>query len=311
MIVINSTSSDDSQRCVVALFGLGLIGREIANACLSRAGTEAIRVPFQWTDRSSRLTDLSHVEAAIHSSAKPGSRVDFVWSAGKAGFMSNDGDTQTELETFREALTLAERVAERQHVTVTFHLISSAGGLFEGRCDVTRKEKPAPRRPYGRLKLAEEELVTSCRALSAYAVYRVASTYGHLRRGSRAGLVTQLISDGLLRRVTHISGKMATLRDFVFAADVGQYVASKIFASERDAGIFFLARTRPACLFEVQHIVERTMGRKLYVVYSVESNAADITFAPDVSPSDWHPSELQPNVGSIYRRALSSGEWSL
>jgi UDP-glucose 4-epimerase len=219
--------------------------------------------------------------------------------------MSQQEEVELELKTFSEVLSMAERLARCR--PTRFHLISSAGGLFEGQRFVTRHSSPAPRRAYGRMKLSQEEMLERSAGTLGGRVYRVASAYGFIRDRFRPGIVSRLILDGLRRVVTPITGRMTTLRDFVFVPDVAAYIADRL-CEEPDGvtyGATFLAHSRPCSLLEVQHAVEEAMGHKLHVTYSMDPlNSADITFSPEVLPAGWRPSDLRVNVGIIYRDAL-------
>ena len=309
MIIMAFPRSGASNGHVIGVFGAGLIGGAIADALMQGHRAEVSVMPLHWSEPLRRNGEIKAIEARIGELIRPQSKVGLVWSAGRAGFLSSTTEIEAELLIFRDVMAMAERMTQRYpEAHISFHLVSSAGGLFEGQRRVTATASPEPRRRYGVLKMTQEQLVTASERLTAYQVYRLASVYGYLRRGARAGLVSQLISDGLLRSVTHMIGKMSTLRDFVFAGDAGVYIADKLLApDEQPSKVSFLVRMRPSSLLEVQHMVEDVIGRKLHVAYSLDStNSADITFASDAAPSDWHPSDLRSNIGMIYRAALSS-----
>jgi nucleoside-diphosphate-sugar epimerase len=290
-----------------ALFGLGVIGFGVLEALRGRGDGAAQLLPFDWNDAALRGQQLQEVEAALDDRHRRGKRVDVLWSAGRAGFLSQDAQVELELRIFRQVLDMAERLARRGRTR--FHLISSAGGLFEGQRHVEPHSLPAPPRPYGRMKLVQEQLLEQSVAELEKRVYRVSSAYGLIRDRFRPGLVSRLVLDGIRRKVTQITARMTTLRDFVFVPDVARYVAGQLLD---DAGAatapLFLVHSRPCSLLEVQRTVEEVMGRKLHVAYSMDpDNSADITFSPAVLPPAWQPSDLRSNIGIIYRDALCSG----
>jgi len=307
---MNAERRGDGNEYIIALFGQGLIGRAVAKALVDRSRTQRITMPLHWEEPDKRSAEISPIEQRLASMMRTGSRVSIVWSAGRAGFFSSVVETDAEFAIFRDVLHLAERLCRDSPVShVTFHLVSSAGGLFEGQRHVTTDALAAPQRPYGFLKLAEEELVTSSKTLSNFMIYRVTSAYGYLQAGARSGFVSKLISDSLHRGITHISGTISTLRDFVFADDIGAYIAERVLDPDVHASeVLLLARNRPCSLLEVQHMVEDIVGRRLYVSYSPHAvNSADITFAADARLLNWQPSDLRSNIGAIYRAALTTG----
>lgn len=285
----------------ILLFGAGLLGTSILEALSLRAPLALQFYPFAWSgDHTIQLARIEH-------DATSASRLSIVWSAGRVGFHANADDVAKELDVYRDVLRMTARLASRID-GVAFHLLSSAGGLFEGQRHVTIDAIAKPRRPYGELKLQQELELSESQALSARRIYRVSTAYGHLRPNVRAGLVATLLLNAARREVTHITGRMETLRDFVFAGDVGAYVADAVLAHDRGNVTDVLASGRPSSLREVQAIVERVVGRRLHVTFAREAeNAEDITFDGSVLPRGWNASDLRWNVSRIYREAVSAG----
>ena len=134
-----------------------------------------------------------------------------IWSAGDASFHSSDREVAEEQTIFTESVGVVQNLRELVKPTrFGFHFISSAGGLFEGQRAVDFNSAPAPLRPYGRLKLAQEEALSSSFDSGELACYRPSSVYGpmvalpaearhpiHTKKkgnnASRAGLVSPLM----------------------------------------------------------------------------------------------------------------------
>lgn len=308
MILLDITRRDDNERFLVAIFGVGLIGLSVVEILRLRFDSEATHLEFDWGDPPSRRAQLQAVEAIILKDIQSGARLSVLWSAGRAGFQSEQAEVDAERESFTEVLAMTERLAQREGLT-SFHLVSSAGGLFEGQRHVMSNSVPEPHRHYGRLKLFQEQMLESSTAPLTRRIHRVTSAYGLIRPGARSGLVAMMIASGIRRTVIPISGRMTTLRDFVFVGDAASFIAESL-VKEGDGvvSVTFLARARPCSLLEVQHIVEQTIRRRLLVSYSADpANAEDSTFAPEILPAGWHSSDLRANVGMIYRDALSRG----
>ena len=309
--------SDPVSRCrhdIFAVFGLGLIGSALVSALKSFAPAREQRLDFDWVNPEMQATQVGLLEHRLDqtmTSTTAPARVHFIWSAGRAGFRSSKKETALELESFRRVLDLTERTALRfPDVPVTFCLMSSAGGLFEGQRQVTRKTLPSPANPYGFLKLEQERLLLESSAPLRKGIYRLTSVYGPLRPDQRRGLIGTLVVNGLRQRFSQIVGFMSTLRDFVSVEDIAAYLTQKL-RSDIGVGhdsISVLGSVKPFSIFEIRKIVEDTLRHKIYVGYSLQSsNSEDITFSPDVFPTDWHPSDLKSNVRRLYSEALSRG----
>ncbi|HEX7828409.1 MAG TPA: NAD-dependent epimerase/dehydratase family protein [Thermoanaerobaculia bacterium] len=306
-MILADPATGDPHR--ILAFGAGLIGTSVIDSLRLRTPLSLSVLPLDWSDASRRATDLAHVESEAMNAAVRGARISILWSAGRAGFNGSEQSTALELDSWREVLAMSARIAGR-FKGVAFHLVSSAGALFEGQRLVTRDAEPLPRRPYGRLKLEQERLLLAEDRFAARCIYRVSTAYGPLRPNVRAGLVSALLLAAARREVTRITGRMDTLRDFVFSDDVGAFIADAILGSEPRDEISVLASGRPSSLMEVQSMVEQVVGRRLLVTYERETaNAEDITFAASLLPPSWQPSDLRWNIGRLHRRAVIAGTW--
>jgi UDP-glucose 4-epimerase len=302
---------------VIAVFGAGLIGSAVVESLASRAATRRQELASPWGHDTGEEERLRALEAAIAASLEglAGGLLRVLWSAGRAGFSATEEAAAAELAGFRKVLALAERLARRfPDARTSFHLVSSAGGLFEGQRNVGSTSLPCPRRPYGRLKLRQEELLRASGAPLARRIHRVTSVYGYLRPRQRIGLVSALLLNGVRQRVTGITGRMSTLRDFVFVADVAAHLATALLDDADSTGespaesVALVAAGKPFSLLEVRHLVEKALRRRIYVSYSLDPlNSEDVTVAPDALPAGWNPSDLGSNVARIYRDALCSG----
>ena len=290
------------------LFGHGLIGREILFAL--RLGpfylTERHH-PFSWAEPELWSDEL----AEIYSSCRPSSgtedtprRIDIVWAAGRAGFGGTEAHLADELDAYRRVLDLANRLSNSEPpVQVVFHLISSAGGLFEGQRLVDVDTVPAPRRPYGSAKLAQEQALSAQGRIASH-IYRPSSVYGFNDRSNRVGLISALISNGFRQRVSRIFGSYQTIRDYVYAADIGRYVAGQVFG---DAAIVsrthFLVSGKPSSILELLQFAKIATGRQLYLQLDpYPSNADNITFARNVMPLQWQPTDLGTGLQATARK---------
>src|ERR1700686_3561267 len=157
-MILLAPERGDAAGMAVAIFGTGLLGFSIFEALQARAPRHARELPLPWDMAEARPRQLQIIEDDIRRHLQSGARLSVLWTAGRAGFLSNDAETALELQSFSEVLAMAERLAGGVPPT-SFHLVSSAGGLFEGQRHVTLQSPPRPRRPYGYLKLRQEELL--------------------------------------------------------------------------------------------------------------------------------------------------------
>jgi UDP-glucose 4-epimerase len=292
------------------LFGAGLVGTALAERLRSFGEMEATACPLDWADVTRRNRELEELRTRIAGAlGPPAGALTFVWSAGRAGFAAGPEETAAELANFRAVLAFSERCAEdHPHASIRFVHFSSAGGLFEGQRQVDALSVPAPRRPYGELKAAEERLLAASGIPAV--VIRLSSVYGLVRPGQRAGLISTLLVNGISRRVSSIHGSMDTLRDFVWTDDVAAFGARLVLggADSASARTILLASGRPSSIFEVQKIIEDVLGYKIYIAHPPHAtNRDDITFAHTALPSGWIASDLRANIGIVYREAMRGG----
>lgn len=303
----------------VLLFGNGLIGSAIAGELAGRGFTRLLEASLPWNDPAAFDSRLDEIERAISATAgpadpgrdSPDARWTVLWSAGSAGFDATQVQADGELSRFRKILALARQLPGRPlPAPVVFAFIGSAGGLFEGQRVVDSASAPAPRRPYGRLKLAEEDDLLSGPPGIEPVVFRLSSVYGPLAGRHRRGLIPTLIANAFEGRVSRINATPSTLRDFVWARDVARFVVSRILEIPgigREK-IVTLASCRPASILEIRKLVENALNRRLYVSFvPAQTNREDITFRPTTMPAGWVPSPLKTNIALIAQTLLAAG----
>lgn len=277
------------------VLGVGLVGGAVVKALQRRPDVARTHtMTTSWGNPTALGDELAAAGAWLGS----GGRVRIIWSAGRGGFASTAADLAKELESFRVVLSWSERLATER--PVEFHLTSSAGGLHEGQRRVTGPEPIDAPRPYGKLKLDQENLLAGARGLVRF-VYRPSSVYGVPRKGARLGMVPTLIRNALARRPSTIVAHPNTLRDYVSAQDVGDFIASE----SNQPGLHYLVMGRPMSLMTLVATVERALERQVAVVYSTSRvNDQHITFAPSLKPLDWNPGPLESHVALIVAAIL-------
>lgn len=294
------------------VFGVGLIGTSIVAALCRTHHATVANLPFAWDDVGvPREEAIANIETAVarQSTIRANDaqcRIAVVWSAGRSGFGATDADMMDELRNFKDALRIADRIFSRHPAAHhSFHLVSSAGGLFEGQTGVDNSTQPKPLRPYGQGKLEQERVLAGWETTATKCCYRPSSVFGFPIRGQRQGLIPTLIKNALRHTVTRIFGRIDTLRDYVSSTDVGRFIAEKTLAVENEDGVDLLASTRPTSLYELVAAAERTVGRKIYASYDPEpSNAAGNSYRSSALLQRWVPVDIETGMRSIYMRFL-------
>ena len=286
---------------LLALFGLGLIGRWILEPIASTGQFGLIELDFDWCNPSKRQGDVAAVSqhlAGLFSGEGRARRTDIIWAAGRGGFGASDNELKAEQGAFEDVLSLAVHSLENNRSGEhAFHLVSSAGGLFEGQRQVGQLSAVHPRRPYGDRKLDQEVLLQAAPEAMHKFIYRPSSVYGYSHRGTRRGLVSALIDDALRRRPSYIFGSSATVRDYVLAADVGKFVAARILGRGGGSETFLLASGKPTSTYEILQIVRHAIGRPLHLRFDPRPfNADDITFLPSALPNGWAATDVETGI---------------
>lgn len=295
---------------VVAIYGVGLIGSALHRAMTGRAVWHAVHHPVQWTDPRQLPRDLRMVAKTLLEPADRGRRISIVWSAGVGRFASSEAETRPELEAFQQALESFRVLADRCRLEIT--LISSLGGLFESTGRVDETSRPNPRRPYGWLKLRQEEVLRGLDYPSVTQIYRVSSAYGLIRNGHRMGLVSTLVQNGVHRRVTSIVGRTTALRDFVFADDIGHFLATRILDDRTGVKSTgpppVLALGRASSIYEIRSMVETVLGRRVLISFQTQAeNDSDITVSKNLLAPGWQPQGPAHGLRRVYEDYLSQG----
>lgn len=295
---------------VILLFGAGLIGSSIVENVQKNLNFEVEDCLFDWNNMELRVSQSAIIQRKILENEAPLNSLEVIWSAGRAGFSANVDELMQESCSFEDVLRLSGTLAELlPWVRHRFHLISSAGGLFEGQRLVNRNSKPKPMRPYGIAKLQQEDLLRELPANILCSIYRPSSVYGRSLRGGRSGLISVLADNALRHRISHIYGNINTLRDYVFVGDIGKFITSRLFQEGVAAGNFVLASSKPTTIAEIIQTIERAIICRLKIRFDNQAwNADHISFSSEVLPMDWQPTSLETGV-RITLQTLSTRGW--
>lgn len=305
MILLTQSSAPGR---ITALFGQGLIGSAIVRNMLRRDHRELQSLKQNWesfrvgTPHYRELRDClnSTIKHAIEFSPED-HFINIVWTAGKAGFTSDQQDADADMNSFEALLKLLEEIHQTHpSFPIRFFHFSSAGGLFEGQSCITPESIPCPIRPYGRMKLRQEQTLLTCSIAMPKTIYRPSSVYGTIRPNHRMGLIPTLILNGLRQTVTSIYGVDTTLRDFVWLEDIARHVCSELCYPFVQDSLTTLHSGRPVSLYEVRSTIEKLLNKKVFVRYCpVQSNSLHITFNQRCSKPDWQTTSLSTAVQQI------------
>jgi nucleoside-diphosphate-sugar epimerase len=289
----------------VMLLGSGVIGSAIEKA-LQRHGkvrTNAVQIP--WGSHQ-RVEILKQMMESLPTQA--GSNNTIVWAAGRAGFSADQTACDEELSAFRDTVhSIRHLVEHRGQQSVSLHLVSSAGGLYEGVTRVSSDTPFLPKRPYGLLKLEQEQLALEMSDSIPVTIHRVSTVYGCPKPGHRVGLIGELIRNGLDHRPISLYGAMDTLRDYVGNDQVGRHIATSIMMNRGPSPqVEMLVAGQPTPLAAVVALVERLLNRRLLVSFVNAWNAQDITFDPAIRANGFQPEALSTGVARVLFEFMST-----
>ncbi len=327
MLLLRNENHETARR-IVGVIGLGLIGQAVV-ASLRKRGFQQFH--FQKLDWSSpqRLHEelletndsLLREFATQLSTSGPANAeerfdpfrgdFDLVWCAGRAGFAATDCDANRELDAFDTVLQWAEELATSRGIQIHVSMMSSAGGLYEGQQRVDEQTPCRPCRPYGQLKLSQERRLRESPSVSRRRVFRPTSVYGWLRTGQRKGLIPTLIHNGLRNQETSFVGSLNTLRDYVWVDDVGEIVVRSLTHNSEAEPAFsthLIASGQPSSIFQIKHLVENAIGRRVQLKFSSQaSNALDTTFSASVLRDGWPRTDMSVSIRRIAADFSSNG----
>lgn len=311
-MILSKYINSQGQSKFLLHIGLGLVGSALEAACssspLEKDELKSYRV--DWSDVKDMETKLEDVFKFItESESTTGSQeVHIIWAAGKVGFNASDDECSYEMNFFRESLTVLSGLASSSRLKIIIHFISSAGGLFEGQRFISEASLPAPKRPYGRFKLAQECFLNDNKeSFHNIMIYRPSSIYSAHNVSGRKGLLAVLIEYGIKNREITLTGSDDTQRDYVLDADIGTFVVEQIFNNaEMKNETHFLIQGKSSTILEIRLLLERIMNRKLILRFSTtKENSADMSFTSGLKPSRFETSPLPTNLTKLYLNLLS------
>ncbi len=296
--IFRARTTDVGKRRGIVLWGSGTVGHAVEQALLRRGSERTLHLPMLWHQPDSLQQSIDC--AADVGAPKQFDEVHHIYAAGSAGFSAGSSETERELGVFNRVLE--GLIDHKTPPDLQFHLISSAGGLFEGTVGVDASSEPAPIRAYGELKLRQEELLIAKLGEQNSHIYRLSSVYGAPHPHRRRSLIGNLLLNSFAHRVTRVTGKLDTLRDYIHSDDAAAFVVDRALTDARsNLCRTVLASGRSTSILEVLRIVEQLTRRKPFVELAPENNSASVSFLPSALPDGFAPADLRTRIGAMLK----------
>jgi UDP-glucose 4-epimerase len=287
------------------VFGVGMVGSSIINSMGQRDCNQILRKQsFQWNQSSygfqQNIQEIyNEILILIKGLTRDGrsTSINIVWSAGKSRFSATNDQLENEIRSFDMVIRLACNLEKSPKVgPVSFRLISSAGGLFEG---VRQADSQTPmniQRPYGHFKKLMEDKCISSLGKGVVSIYRLSSLYGINSVGNGRGLIPILIQNAMDGRMSNIYGHLNTVRDYVYDADVGKLIGDDIYFERERSQPVFLASGKPSSIMDVLSLINRSTRKNLSVRFINMVNAKNMSISDYAIPIDFRRTQVSTGI---------------
>ncbi len=280
---------DDSSRVIV--LGEGQVGSAISRSLTRSMPSVGHQTKTDWSTPAAAARSTTDALAGLpRLGPTTGSSTTVIWSAGTAGMTTTKERCDQNLETMKQVLRAAlDSVPEGQRRAL--HLVSSAGAHANGAprwpesASAATGDRPS-RVPYIELKVAEERwarsLVDDPNPVDI-TVHRVASVYARPGDPGRSGMVAAMVRNAARGKVTPIFGRWSTIRNYVHADDVGDFVARSVHLVPDDGqrvSESLLVDRRSYAIGELVNLVSKAIRRPVPLQMIPADNAENHTFNP-------------------------------
>jgi nucleoside-diphosphate-sugar epimerase len=286
-----------TENFAIFIFGVGLIGGSIKDLLLRRFTCEVVFCDFCWDPTLDQQLNFDLITEHFQHMAKT-SRIHFVYSAGKSGMLSENVYSQ-EIDSFLQVVNIVKLSAQFVGSgRITFHLLSSAGGLFEGQLNVDENSIPNPLSQYGQIKLKQENVIKNCVGQFNVVIYRPSSVYGY-RSKSRLGLVSTILTRANKNLGFEVFASKDSIRDYVFIDDISNFIVNHFIQVDNIDVYkeFFLVSGKPTSIGEMLDILNRIYNKKLYYYYKVnKQNTLNMSFRKTLIPDGFLVTSLFEGV---------------
>jgi len=273
-------------KSLIVQLGLGLIGSSVSKEIMKQNNVEVIlKKKPSWNNPTSIVDIIRELLTTYEDKSIEFTSLHILWTAGKAGFLTDEKEANYELEVFDFLITHIYKIAASLQINrKCFYLISSAGGLFEGQQSIDHNSSPIPKRPYGKLKLQQEKrAIEIFKSFNSVLIYRPSSVFSFNSEFGRRGLINTLIKNIKTKQTTSIYGSISTLRDYVLDDDVASIIISDL-TDNTVMGVhkYIIASGRPISIFEIINKIQRLSDESPYLAISIDKHNSDnITYNPN------------------------------
>lgn len=252
-----TTILNNRESSLLAIFGSGLIGGAvIRTASLLCARSKDRKISFDWENPDEIKRGISLLIESARMRNIP--RIEAFWCAGCAGFSASEEKMHKEQLSYRVVVAELEK---EEHIAISFNLLSSAGGLYEGMSGIVNESvSPFPIRPYGMYKLEQEHILQASDI--AFRIYRPTTVYGRACAGSRKGLVSTLIDNTFNQVSTTIHANPDTLRDYLYVGDVARILVLNALLNSKFGETHIIAASRPVPIYYLLERIRLVLGRR-------------------------------------------------
>lgn len=204
----------------------GLVGRHLVTA-LEQAHHEVLVASVPWREESGSISALLRALDDFRQ-AREGRPWSVAWCAGAGVVATSEDALAAEVRVFGRVMSALAASVGPDEDGVIF-LASSAGGLYAGATGAPFDEhtEPAPLVPYGRAKLAMEQVVQNLAPQTGLrgVLGRLANVYGPGQTlGKPQGLLSQLCLADATGRPLPVYVSMDTIRDYLYVEDAATMI---------------------------------------------------------------------------------------
>ena len=154
------------------------------------------------------------------------------------------------------------------------------------------------------MKRDQEALLSEQGSLSC-AIIRLPSVYSYITPNKRTGLIQAMTHNAILRRITTIYGSPSTLRDYVWADDVGRTLVKFCEAYTLSKMPYHLFSGQPISIVYIHSCLEQTLRRSVHLSFKYHAhNALNICGKRASYDGMWQPTDLVENMKRVVRQAL-------
>ena len=258
----------------------GLLGSAINDRLFKESQTWQPTTKIQWATEQNKesLEGMqSSIKAAVTEFAQQIGESDWTiyWCAGIGVVSSSESQLSIEVHAVGELLRLIKQSNISGKGRGTLFFASSAGGVYAGSINPPFDEftLPNPLSAYGKQKIAIEKLCIQFGIENSIKIVigRIANLYcPYQKRYKKQGLITTLIQNSLLKRVTEIYVPLNTIRNYIFVKDAANQIISAVLGSKNPSEIRVICSQNNTSLSDLLNITNKIVGRKMNVATSLK-----------------------------------------